>query len=98
MKGKKFDEQKARWCLLPWQELEEVVKVMMHGSKKYEDFNWQKVSNGKERYFNAAMRHILAWQKGEIKDKESDLAHLAHAVCCLLFLMWHNNPYKEVSK
>ena len=36
----------------------------------------------------ACHRHLQAWWSGERLDKESGLPHLAHAVCCLLFLMW----------
>ena len=50
--------------------------------------NWQQVDNAKERYFNACHRHLQAWWSGERLDSESGLPHLAHAVCCLLFLMW----------
>ena len=50
--------------------------------------NWQKVDNARTRYFDAAQRHILAWWQGEQTDSESGKHHLAHAVCCLMFLMW----------
>lgn len=33
------------------------------------------------------MRHTLAWHQGEIRDPESGLHHLAHAITCLLFLV-----------
>ncbi len=32
-------------------------------------------------------RHIFAWWGGEDKDPETGFSHLAHAGCCLLFLM-----------
>ena len=32
-------------------------------------------------------RHIFAWWGGEDKDPETGFSHLAHAACCLLFLM-----------
>jgi hypothetical protein len=34
------------------------------------------------------MRHVHAWRAGETKDPESGLHHLAHAGCCLLFMLW----------
>ncbi len=39
-------------------------------------------------YFDACMRHLTAWIEGERKDPESGLSHLAHAVCCLLIMLW----------
>jgi hypothetical protein len=95
-KGCKFDEGKPRWNLLPTREIEEVVKVLTVGAEKYEDDNWKCVARSRERYFAAAMRHIIAWWHGEEQDTESGLHHLAHAICCLLFLMWfdHNGSPK----
>jgi len=99
-KGVKHDQNKTRWSLLPWREVEEIVRVLMHGSREYNDYNWQKVENGRERYFNAAKRHLLAWWQGERPDPESKLPHLAHAACCILFLMWLDNEEdrKEYTK
>lgn len=39
------------------------------------------------RMSDAALRHITAWIEGEDKDWESGLSHLAHAICCLTFLL-----------
>ena len=86
--GIKHDETKPRWDLIPIEPIEEVVKVLTYGAAKYADDNWKKVPNWRRRYFSACMRHIIAWWKGEIKDKESGQTHLAHAICCLLFAMW----------
>jgi len=65
--------------------------VLTYGSIKYEDNNWMHVNPPKDRYFSAMIRHITAWKGGERIDKESGLSHLAHAGCCLLFLMWFDN-------
>ena len=84
--GVKNDVGKVRWDLMPWSELEQVAKVMTHGSKKYTDDNWKKVEP--RRYVAAALRHFIDWVKGEAYDKDSGQHHLAHAICCLLFLIY----------
>jgi hypothetical protein len=91
--GIKFDDgpEKLRWDLLPWEEVEQVVKVLTLGASKYADHNWKFVPENRSRYFAAAMRHLVAWFKGEKLDKESGLNHLAHALCCVLFLLWKDN-------
>ena len=87
-KGKKYDTGKLRWSLLPIKPVEEIVKVLMFGANKYGDNNWQGLEGAKERYYDAMLRHIMAWKEGEVSDSESNLSHLAHAGCCLLFLLW----------
>lgn len=86
--GVKFDSEKLRWSLLPRGTMEEVLKVLEHGAKKYAPDNWKHVPNLETRYYDAAMRHIDAYWQGEYLDEESGEAHLAHAICCLLFLLW----------
>jgi hypothetical protein len=86
--GIKLDQGKLRYTLLPFKAITEVVKVLEFGAKKYEKDNWQKVTNGKERYLDAALRHLVAYLAGEAVDKESGLHHLAHATCCILFTLW----------
>jgi len=86
--GVKYDNDKPRWYLLPWNAVEEVVKVLTLGAVKYEDDNWKRVDNAKSRYFSALLRHLTAWVGGETNDSETGLNHLAHAGCCLLFLLW----------
>lgn len=92
LEGIKFDDNKDKWHLLPIEVLKEVVQVLMAGAKKYSPDNWKKVLP-KERYFDACLRHLTAYQSGEKKDPETGKSHLAHAICCLIFLLWHeNNP------
>ena len=85
--GVKFDNQKPQWSLVPSTAMEEIVDVLTYGANKYSPDNWKYVDNHDTRYFNAAMRHIWAWRQGERFDEESHKSHLAHAACCLLFLM-----------
>jgi hypothetical protein len=85
--GRKDDQGKRRWHRIPWKALARVVDVLEYGAKKYAPDNWRKVSDPHKRYWDAAMRHLIDWQGGELCDKESGLPHLAHAVCDVLFLL-----------
>jgi len=88
--GVKFDKDKPKWNLLPWDEVEDVVKVLTFGAKKYAPDNWKFVDDANNRYMDAAMRHLVAHQQGESRDYESNESHIAHAICCLLFMLWHS--------
>jgi len=85
--GRKDDTGKLEFSLLPWAATQQVVKVLMYGAKKYAPDNWRHVPNPQKRYFDAAMRHLIAWHGGEVNDPESGHPHLAHAACCLLFIL-----------
>lgn len=95
--GRKDDQDKPKWNLLPFSQMQDVVKVLTQGEKKYGAHNWQHVPNPRERYFAAAMRHLTAWQAGETIDPDDNLPALAHAVCCLLFMMWFDDKDEEES-
>jgi len=85
MNGIKYDGDKPEMYLVPPLALLEVGKVLTYGAKKYSPDNWRKLDNLQERYTSAAMRHILAHMSGEECDDETNMSHLAHAICCLLF-------------
>ena len=84
----KNDAGKPRWSLLPTGTVAAVVRVLEHGALKYGVDNWQSVPEARTRYYDAAQRHLQAWWEGELLDPESKEPHLAHAACCMLFLMW----------
>jgi hypothetical protein len=84
--GRKFDGDKLQYGLLPPLALKDVVKVLTYGAQKYEPDNWRRVPDGHRRYFDAAQRHIWAYKEGEMNDPETGISHLAHAVCCLMFM------------
>ena len=86
--GKKFDQDRPDWSLLPLNLLSGVVKVLTFGAKKYARDNWMHVPDAKNRYSAALMRHFAAWQSGEKVDEETGLSHLHHIGCCLVFLIW----------
>ena len=91
--GKKFDEGKIRYDLLPVDALREVARVLTFGAAKYGDNNW-KITKPESRYTAAAFRHGEAYRGGEMMDKESGVHHLAHRICCDLFLLQIDMEHK----
>ena len=61
--GIKFDDEKPDYSLVPPNALEDIVKVLTIGAKKYDRHNWKKLDNLHDRYFAAAQRHLWALQK-----------------------------------
>lgn len=84
--GKKYDDGKLRYDLLPVKALRDVAQVLTFGAKKYGDNNW-KITKPESRYIAAAMRHMEAYRDGEVLDPESGIHHLAHAACSLMFIL-----------
>lgn len=82
----KFDRDKLRWDLVPWDAMEPVVRVLTHGAKKYGDRNWEAAFDW-SRPYAALLRHVTAWFRGEDNDPESGISHLAHAACNILFML-----------
>lgn len=86
MSGKKYDNGKTMYHLLPYEALEQVARVMMFGAKKYGINNWRGGMKH-SRLWDAALRHLVATRNGESHDSETSLLHTAHAACCVLFLL-----------
>ncbi len=90
MTAKKFDTDKPRFDLLPAAALTEIVQVLNFGGNKYGDQNWRSGIGFKwGRLSGAALRHLFAFIGGQDKDPETGLSHIAHAGCCVLFLLEH---------
>ncbi len=96
--GQKFDDEKIRMDLLPFEALEAVAEVLTFGAKKYADNNWQLVENAKSRYVAALLRHLSAYMQNEINDKESGFSHIAHMATNALFLVWLDERAKREIK
>jgi len=84
--GYKSDNDKDQYSLLPVDSLREIVKVLTFGAKKYEPYNWAK-GMYYSRIYSALQRHLNTWWGKEDNDPETKLSHLAHAGCCILFLL-----------
>lgn len=85
--GLKHDSEKPRYDLVPVHAEAAVVDVLTFGATKYAPNNWRHVEGATERYTAAALRHIAAYRMGDKDDSESGLPHLAHAICCLMFIL-----------
>lgn len=84
----KHDTGKTPFELLPAPALEAIAEVLAFGKNKYAAWNWAKGFTW-SRLIGAALRHLFAFARGEDRDPESGLSHLAHAGCCILFLITH---------
>ena len=84
--GVKHDQEKPDMSLLSPIAMVKIAEVMSYGKKKYSAHNWRGGFIW-SRPAAAALRHLFAWLGGEDKDPETGLSHLAHASCCLMFLL-----------
>jgi len=94
-KALKFDQDKLPLNLLSTEALNQISAVLKFGAQKYAEHNWRKGFTW-SRPLAAAMRHITAFNNGEDKDPESGLSHLAHAGCCIMFLLEFEKTHREL--
>src|SRR5688500_15950299 len=83
---RKFDENKTRHDLFSPLFEEHVARVLTHGAATYGSYNWMK-GLLYSRVYAALRRHLNAWWRGERYDYETGEHHLAHAACCIMFLL-----------
>lgn len=93
MTGIKHDQGKAPLSLIDRHAMEEIGNVLAFGANKYAAHNWRG-GLAYSRLLDAAIRHLYAFADGEDIDPESGLSHIAHAGCCIVFLlgMIHTKP------
>lgn len=87
LQGTKYDSEKPRMDLLDSYALEELSKVLTFGAAKYEPNNWRK-GIAITRLTSSLLRHVFAFMRGEAKDPETGLSHIAHAMCNCMFILW----------
>lgn len=86
---RKQDTGKLRYDLFPVEALEEITKVLNFGANKYAERSWEAGMKW-GRLYAAMFRHMTAWWMGEDLDKETGISHLAHAGCCVIFLLTYS--------
>lgn len=98
----KQDLGKLRYDLVPFDAIDEVVKVLNYGITKYPEprENW-KVNSRKvdiARYEAALLRHMSSHMQGELMDSESELPHIAQVATNALFIIALRKKYKCLVK
>ena len=93
--GIKHDQEKPDMSLLSNTALVKIAEVMTFGKKKYTAHNWRGGFVW-SRPLAAAARHLFAFIGGEDKDPETGLSHLAHACCCLFFVLEFEETRKDL--
>lgn len=93
----KADKGKLPISLVPMTIIKDIAAIRKYGEEKYHaPNNWVLVD--KQRYVDAMWRHLIAYQEGEIYDKESGLPHLWHAACNMAFILEMESPDWDVRK
>ena len=85
-RAQKFDAGKVQLEYLSPVAIEMLGQVLTFGVQKYAPHNWR---HGMEwsRVLGALLRHTFAWARGQSLDEETGLSHMAHVMCCAMFLV-----------
>lgn len=78
--------QKAPFSVLPTPVLVEAALGLAEGALKYGRHNYRAIGVRNSVYYDATLRHLMAWWEGEDIDPESGLPHLAKAISSLMVL------------
>lgn len=62
----------------------ELGLAMMEGARKYGRSNYRVAGVRASVYFDAALRHIMAWWEGQDIDPASGINHVVKAMACLM--------------
>ena len=92
--GLRYNEGKTKWGLVDFKTLEEMVKVLEVGAKKYSAWNWKGGMSHTE-VSESLMRHLFAYLEGEDFDEETKCHHIGHVMCNAMFLMYNINNKPE---
>ena len=80
-------EAKPKMSDTPTIGVREMGRVFTMGAAKYGRFNWREHRVSSSVYYDAALRHLMAWFDGEDADPESGLPHLAHVMACMNIIL-----------
>jgi len=96
MAYQKLDEGKNRLELIEPEFILGVGKVLTFGANKYDDNNWKQATpEDRKRSMGSIMRHLMAYQKGELLDPESGIEHTYHIATNIMFIDWYDKHLKS---
>ncbi len=78
--------KKAPLSTLSCPVLYEMGLGMLEGARKYGRHNYRAMGVSATVYYDAALRHIMAWWEGEDLDLDSGLNHITKALTALMVL------------
>jgi len=78
--------KKAPLHCVPCGPLFEVGLAFLEGARKYGSHNYRSVGVRASVYYDAVMRHMMAWWEGELLDPDSGVPHIVKAMACLFVL------------
>ena len=79
---------KTEWCLMPFEAVEQITRILSFGARKYAPDNW-KLGNPWTDTYNSLCRHLFKWREGEDRDPETGELHMAHIGCNVVFLLMY---------
>lgn len=82
-----FGARKVPFSLLSGRVLAYMAVGMGEGGMKYGGFNWRHAHVLSSVYYDATLRHLLAWHEGQDIDPDSGLHHVVKAMTSLHVLM-----------
>jgi hypothetical protein len=83
----RFGVQKPSMSNVPPVALLALMAAMKDGRGKYGQMNWRDDKVSSEIYYDAAMRHLLAWLDGEDFAPDSGVHHLGHVMACCAIIL-----------
>lgn len=75
--------RKAPLSVVPMAVVAELGVAMLEGASKYGRGNFRAVGVRSSVYFDATMRHLIAYWEGEDLDPDSGMSHLTKAIASL---------------
>lgn len=78
--------RKAPLSTVPMNVIAEIGVAMLEGAAKYGRHNYRAAGIRNSVYFDAAMRHLIAWWEGEDIDPDSGMSHITKALATLVVL------------
>jgi len=92
----KFDQGKLMVSLVEPRFILGVADILTHGAEKYGKNNWKEAKpEDIQRYKDALLRHLLAYNSGEVQDPDSGRPHLWHIACNVMFLDYFDSQEEE---